>query len=62
MYLAVAEGRSLVPSYLFDPPRKKLEVRLFATPKEWRPRRAEAVAWRMKRASKSLFNLLANAS
>lgn len=59
-HFAVAEGRSLVPTDLFDPPRKKLEVRWFATPEEWRPRRAEAVAWRMKGESKALFNLFAN--
>ena len=56
-HLAVAEGRALVPLLYRDPPRKPLELYVVKQPDEWRPRRAEAVAFRMKTERKSLFNL-----
>ncbi len=60
-HLAVAGGRALVPPLFRDPPRKPLELYIARQPSEWRPRRAEAVACRLKAERKSLFNMSAAA-
>jgi hypothetical protein len=58
-HLAAGDRQSLVPSSLWDPPRGKLVVRWFEAPAVWRPRRADAVAQRMKVEEKAMYNLYA---
>jgi len=58
-HLGVAEGRAIVPPLFRDPPRKPLELLVVNQPEEWRPRRAEAVAFRLKAERKSQLNLYA---
>ncbi|MBS0190399.1 MAG: hypothetical protein JSR52_04550 [Planctomycetes bacterium] len=58
-HLAASDGQSLIPPSLWDPPRGKLVVRWFEAPVVWRPRRADAVAQRMKVEEKAMYNLYA---
>jgi len=56
-HLAVGEGRAIVPPLFRDPPRKPLELYCIKQPAEWRPRRAEAVACRLKAVRRAQLNL-----
>lgn len=56
-HLAVGERQALFPPTLWDPPRGKLMVRWFEAPVGWKPRRADAVAQRMKSEERAMFNL-----
>lgn len=56
-HLAVGGRQSLLPPNLWDPPRGKLVVRWFEAPTAWKPRRADAVAQRIKVQEKALYNL-----
>jgi hypothetical protein len=58
-HLAVGDRQSLLPPSLWDPPRGKLAVRWFAAPPAWKPRRADAVAQRLKVEGRALYNLFA---
>jgi len=60
-HLGVAEGRAIVPPLLRDPPRKPLELYCVRQPDGWRPRRAEAVAFRLKAEQRSQLNLYSTA-
>ncbi len=60
-HVTVAEGRGLVPESLFDLPRKELSINFFACPSAWKPRTADAVAFRLKGKRKAKFNLFAPA-
>jgi hypothetical protein len=56
-HLAVGDRQTLLPPSLWDPPRGKLVVRWFEAPASWKPRRAQAVAQRMKVMHKAMYNL-----
>lgn len=58
-HLAVGDRQTLLPPTLWDPPRGKLMVRWFEAPATWKPRRADAVALRIKASEKAMFNLYA---
>lgn len=58
-HLAVGDRQTLLPPSLWDPPRGRLVVRWFEAPAAWRPRRADAVAQRMKAEEKAMYNLYA---
>lgn len=58
-HLAAGDREALLPASLWDPPRGKLLVRWFRAPAEWKPRRADAVAQRMKVEEKAVYNLYA---
>ncbi|MGE0177390.1 MAG: hypothetical protein AB7R63_10110 [Phycisphaerales bacterium] len=58
-HLAVDDRQSLLPASLWDPPKGRLVVRWFETPPVWKPRRADAVAQRMKVKDKAMYNLYA---
>ncbi|MGH7243392.1 MAG: hypothetical protein ACREJD_08255 [Phycisphaerales bacterium] len=58
-HLAAGDRQTLLPSSLWDPPRGKLVVRWFEAPTAWKPRRADAVAQRMKVEKESMYNLYA---
>lgn len=58
-HLAVGNRQTLLPKSLWDPPRGKLVVRWFEAPAAWRPRRADAVAQRMKVEERAMYNLYA---
>lgn len=60
-HLAVGDRQTLLPPSLWDPPRGKLVVRWFEAPTAWRPRRAGAVAQRIKSEEQAMFNLCARA-
>jgi hypothetical protein len=55
-HLSVDEGRTIVPADLLEPPRKQLELFMARQPAEWKPRRAEAVAFRMKSQQRGRLN------
>lgn len=56
-HLSVDEGHTIVPADLLEPPRKQLELFVVRQPAEWKPRRAEAVAFRLKWQQRAKLNL-----
>ncbi|MBK9187443.1 MAG: hypothetical protein IPM33_00660 [Phycisphaerales bacterium] len=58
-HLAVGDRQTLLPTTLWDPPRGRLKVRWFEAPAAWKPRRADAVAQRMKVEENAMYNLYA---
>jgi len=56
-HLSVDNGRAIVPADLLDPPRKQLELFVVQQPAGWKPRRAEAVAFRLKSQQRARLNL-----
>lgn len=56
-HLAAGDRQALLPPTLWDPPRGALAVRWFRAPIAWKPRRADAVAQRMKVEGKAMYNL-----
>ena len=56
-HLSVDQGYTIVPADLLDPPRQQLELFMVRQPVEWKPRRAEAVAFRLKSQQRAKLNL-----
>jgi hypothetical protein len=61
-HMHAGDGQSIIPRELYDLPSKDLKVKWFETPPSWKPRRADAVAWRLKVKAKGILNLYARAS
>lgn len=60
-HISAGDRRALLPPCLWDPPRGKIVVRWFEAPTGWRPRRADAVAQKMKIQEQAMYNLYASA-
>lgn len=58
-HLAAGERRAVLPPNLWDPPRAAVKASWFRTPKDWKPRRTNSVAHRMKTEAKAMYNLFA---
>lgn len=59
LIVRVADGVSLAPPEFWEPPSKSPELLCFESPIGWRPRRTDAVAYRVKVDRRSRLNLYA---